>query len=108
MLITPNLYFGPKFDLSRNMKKLLLILTIFVGLQSTAQHTISGTFSPAKDYKWLIAYRLKPGTQSYIADTAVKNGVFELKIPEKALPGTYRLVYAVPQEQFYFDVIYNG
>ena len=90
------------------MKKLLLILTIFVGLQSTAQHTISGTFSPAKDYKWLIAYRLKPGTQSYIADTAVKNGVFELKIPEKALPGTYRLVYAVPQEQFYFDVIYNG
>ncbi len=73
-----------------------------------AQHTISGTFSPAKDYKWLIAYRLKPGTQTYVADTAVKNGVFSLKIPENSFPGTYRLVYAVPQEQFYFDVIYNG
>ncbi|MGB5435356.1 MAG: TlpA disulfide reductase family protein [Maribacter sp.] len=90
------------------MKKLLLILTIFVSLQLTAQHTISGTFSPAKDYKWLLAYHLKPGTQNFIAETAVKNGVFNISIPENALPGTYRLVYAVPQEQFYFDVIYNG
>ena len=90
------------------MKKLLLIIAIFIGFQINAQHTISGTFSPAKDYKWLIAYRLKPGTQSYVVDTAIKNGVFELKIPENAKAGTYRLVYAVPQEQFYFDVIYNG
>ena len=90
------------------MKKLLLIIAIFIGFQINAQHTISGTFSPAKDYKWLIAYRLKPGTQSYVVDTAIKNGVFELKIPENATAGTYRLVYAVPQEQFYFDVIYNG
>ena len=90
------------------MKKLVVILALIIGIPLHAQHTISGTFSPAKDYKWLIAYRLKPGTQSYIADTAVKNGVFNLKIPANALPGTYRLVYAVPQEQFYFDVIYNG
>ena len=90
------------------MKKLLLIIAIFFGLQLTAQHTISGTFSPAKDYKWLIAYRLKPGTQNYITDTEVKNGVFNLKIPENTTPGTFRLVYAVPQEQYYFDVIYDG
>ena len=77
-----------------------------MGLQ--AQHSISGTFMPAKDYKWLIAYRLKPGTQNYVADTAVQNGMFSLKIPENSQPGTYRLVYAVPQEAFYFDVIYNG
>lgn len=83
-----------------------LILLATIGLQ--AQYNISGTFSPAKDYKWLIAYRLKPGTQNYIADTAIKDGEFSLKIPESATPGTYRLVYAVPQEEFYFDVIYNG
>lgn len=76
------------------------------GLQ--AQYTISGTFMPAKDYKWLIAYRLKPGTQNYIAQSKVQNGVFNLKLPDNSLPGTYRLVYAVPQEEFYFDVIYNG
>jgi thiol-disulfide isomerase/thioredoxin len=90
------------------MKKLLCIIAIFVGMHLTAQHTISGTFSPAKDYKWLFAYHLKPGTQNFIAETAIKNGVFNISIPENALPGTYRLAYAVPQEKFYFDVIYNG
>lgn len=90
------------------MKKLLCIIAILLSMQITAQHTISGTFTPARDYKWLIAYHLKPGTQNFIAETVVKNGVFNLSIPEKALPGTYRLVYAVPQEEFYFDVIYNG
>jgi len=69
---------------------------------------ISGTFSPAKDYSWIIAYRLKPGTQVYAADTAIKNGAFSLSLPENSPQGTYRLVYAVPQEEFYFDVIYNG
>jgi len=81
------------------------LLTTF-GLQ--AQYSISGTFMPAKDYKWLIAYRLNPGTQNYIAQTKIQKGVFNLKIPENSKPGTYRLVYAVPQEEFYFDVIYNG
>ena len=90
------------------MKKLLCIIAILLSTQITAQHTISGTFTPARDYKWLIAYQLKPGTQNFIAETVIKNGVFNLSIPEKALPGTYRLVYAVPQEEFYFDVIYNG
>ncbi len=90
------------------MKNTLFTLILLATLGLQAQHNISGTFSPAKDYKWLIAYRLKPGTQNYVADTAVQNGVFSLKIPENSEPGTYRLVYAVPQEEFYFDVIYNG
>lgn len=90
------------------MKKLLFILAVFLGLQINAQHTISGTFSPAKEYKWVIAYQLKPSSQNFVVDTAIKNGVFELKMPENAAAGTYRLVYAIPQEQFYFDVIYNG
>ncbi len=73
-----------------------------------AQYTISGTFSPAKDYSWLIAYRLKPGTQVYVADTAINDGKFELQMPDDSEQGSYRLVYAVPQEEFYFDLIYNG
>ena len=90
------------------MKNALFTFFLLAALGLQAQYSISGTFSPAKDYKWLIAYKLKPGTQNYVADTEVKNGVFNLKIPENATPGTYRLVYAVPQDEFYFDVIYNG
>ena len=90
------------------MKKSIFILFLLLAYGVQAQHTISGTFMPAKDYTWLIAYYLKPGTQNYIADTAINNGEFTLQIPDNALPGTYRLVYAVPQEEFYFDVIFNG
>lgn len=73
-----------------------------------AQRTISGTFSPAEEYRWLIAYKLNPGSQAYMADTAIKDGKFTLVIPENEKTGIYRLVYAVPQEEFYFDVIHNG
>jgi len=90
------------------MKNTLFTLILLATLGLQAQHNISGTFSPAKDYKWLIAYKLKPGTQNYIADTSIKDGEFALKIPENSVPGIYRIVYAVPQEEFYFDVIYNG
>lgn len=86
---------------------ILLAFTLFTFCLN-AQHTISGIFSPSKDYTWVIAYRLQPGTQVYTADTAVDNGNFSLTIPANSPSGTYRLVYAIPQEEFYFDVIYNG
>lgn len=90
------------------MKKFLFILIVLSTFSLNAQHSISGTFTPAKDYKWLIAYHLKAGEQAYTADTAIKNGEFTLSFPAEAEPGTYRLVYAVPQEEFFFDVLYNG
>lgn len=90
------------------MKKLILIFALLISYVVSAQHTISGTFSPASEYSWLIAYRLKSGTQNYIADTAIKKGTSNLTIPKNAPSGMYRLVYAVPQEEFYFDVIYTG
>ena len=89
-------------------KNILFLFTLSFTLILEAQHTISGSLSPAEDYKWLIAYKLNPDNQNYIADTAVENGTFLLKIPANATTGIYRLVYAVPQEEFYFDVIYNG
>ena len=90
------------------MKKFIFFLVSICAFNLNAQHTISGTFTPAEDYTWLIAYRLKPGTQVYAADTAIKNGAFTMTLPENAEPGTYRLVYAVPQEEYNFDIIYNG
>lgn len=90
------------------MKNFLLVPILLFTTLLQAQHTISGTFSPAEDYTWLIAYHLKPGTQVYIADTAIKDGKFEMKILENAPTGVYRLVYAVPQEEFNFDILYTG
>ncbi len=90
------------------MKQLIFVLALTMTFSIQAQHTISGTFSPAKDYTWLIAYGLKPGTQGYVADTAINDGKFSMQIPQNAPAGIYRLVYGVPQEEFYFDVLYNG
>lgn len=88
--------------------KNIIVLFLLLCFSLNAQHSISGTFSPAKEFKWLVAYHLKAGTQNYIADTAVKDGAFTLTIEDDKPIGIYRLVYAVPQEEFYFDVIYNG
>lgn len=77
-------------------------------LNGIAQHSISGNFTPASEFKWLIAYQLTPGSQRYMADTAIKDGYFKLELPEHATVGMYRLVYAVPQDEFYIDVLYNG
>lgn len=90
------------------MNKILAILLIFICFSLEAQKTISGTFTPAEEFTWIIAYRLKPGTQVYVSDTAIEDGFFSLKMPENAEPGTYRLVYAVPQEEYNFDIIFNG
>ncbi len=84
----------------------LFIVLLTFGLQ--AQQSISGNFTPAKDFKWLIAYELTPGSQRYVADTAVNDGYFKLDLPANAVKGMYRLVYAIPQDEFYIDIIYNG
>lgn len=90
------------------MKKILFVIAFITAFSLRAQQTISGTFSPADEYTWLIVYRINPAALNYIADTAIKNGEFTLNMPAGAEPGMYRLVYAVPQEEFYFDVIYTG
>ncbi|MEX0288197.1 MAG: TlpA family protein disulfide reductase [Flavobacteriaceae bacterium] len=90
------------------MKKILYLFVFLCSLSTIAQHSISGSFSPAEHYQWLLAYKMEPGGQNYVADTRITNGQFTLNLPENSSSGTYRLVYAVPQEEFFFDVIYNG
>jgi len=90
------------------MLKIATVPFLFLALASMAQANFSGTFSPGDSYTWLILYHLEPGGQTYITDTAIKNGAFSLTLPENSPVGTYRLVYALPQDEFYFDVLYNG
>tara|TARA_R110002124_G_scaffold17532_3_gene73204 strand:+ start:57098 stop:58426 length:1329 start_codon:yes stop_codon:yes gene_type:complete len=88
-------------------KKLLLI--ILFPVLTYAQHTIKGTFTPAEEYKWAILYRIEPEHMFYTANTQVKeDGTFTLELDKSVPTGIYRLVYALPQEIYNFDIIYNG
>lgn len=100
--------FGVVIAQYNDMRSFLLILVLSISATLGAQHTISGTFSPAEDYTWLIAYHLKPGAQDYVADGPIKEGKFELSFAENSPAGTYRLVYAIPQEEYNFDVFFTG
>ena len=96
-------------------KTLLLMLNkFFINLlllpgMLFAQHTIKGTFDSPKDYKVVLLYKVTPTVSNYLNNTKVdKNGVFEFSLDSTATAGIYRIVYAVPQEDYNFDVIYNG
>ena len=87
-------------------KILLFVLFPMVGM---AQHSIKGTFTPAEDYKWAILYRVEPAQMFYTANTQMDSeGRFSLDLDSTVTEGVYRLVYALPQEIYNFDVIYNG
>ncbi|MEJ1223119.1 TlpA family protein disulfide reductase [Sediminicola sp. 1XM1-17] len=90
------------------MFRSLLFFFLILSTNLGAQHTISGPFSPSEDFKWVMAYQLKPSSQEYVTAGPVKNGDLELVMPKTAEAGLYRMVYAIPTDEFYFDVIYNG
>ncbi|MGK0253318.1 MAG: thiol-disulfide isomerase/thioredoxin [Mariniflexile sp.] len=84
---------------------LLILLPNFL----LAQHTITGVFSPAKDYKVVLLYKATPTVSNYISSAEIqKDGSFQFQLDSGATSGMYRLVYAVPQEDYNFDVIYSG
>jgi thiol-disulfide isomerase/thioredoxin len=84
---------------------LLMLLPSFL----LAQHTIKGVFSPAKDYEVVLLYKVTPTVSDYITNANIqKDGSFQFQLDASAPAGIYRVVYAVPQEDFNFDVIYNG
>ena len=89
-------------------KKLVFIL-VFLPIFITAQHTIKGSFSPAEDYKWVILYEVTPTSSLFIANTEVnEKGYFEFLLDSTVIQGMYKIVYALPQEEYNFDIIYNA
>nr|WP_284698362.1 TlpA disulfide reductase family protein [Algibacter sp.] len=74
-----------------------------------AQNTIKGKFSPAKDYNFALLYKVKPTLSDYVSNAEIQeDGSFEFKLDSTNTKGMYRLVYGVPQEDYNFDIIYNG
>jgi len=90
------------------VKRLTYILA-FIPVLLWSQYTISGTFTPAEDFKWVILYRVTPETSIYLENKELDaNGGFEITLDSLATSGMYRIVYAVPQEEYNFDIIYSG
>ncbi|MBP0905613.1 TlpA family protein disulfide reductase [Mariniflexile gromovii] len=90
---------------------LFRIVTILILLPYAllAQHTIKGVLSPATDFEVVLLYKVTPTVSEYITNADVqKDGSFQFQLEASAAPGIYRMVYAVPQEDYNFDVIYNG
>lgn len=90
------------------LKKLLFIVAL-IPTMVVGQHTIKGNFSPAQDYEWAILYKVTPTASSYIANTEVnEQGNFEFVLDSTVTKGMYRIVYAIPQEEHNFDIIYSA
>lgn len=90
------------------MKK-LFFLVFSLPMLVWSQHSVSGVFSPAKDYKIAILYKVTPTQLVYENHSAVDSlGQFHLSIKDQAEKGMYKVVYAMPQEEYNFDVIYNN
>jgi len=90
------------------MKRLVFLIailpTVFFG-----QHTIKGTFSPAGDFNAIILYEITPSKLEYIENARIKqDGTFELKLDASANWGMYKLVYALPEEEHFIDIIYSA
>ena len=94
---------------TNTMKKIILFTLSFLPTIVLAQHTISGSFSPAEDYKFAFLYRVTPTSATFVTNADVTaNGTFTMPLDKNVASGTFRLVYAQPQEENNFDFIYNG
>jgi len=89
------------------MLKRIVALAVLLPSILFAQHTIKGTFSPAEAYNMALLYKVTPTVSSYITHSEIKDGKLEFKLDSTATKGTYRVVYAIPQEDYNFDIIYN-
>jgi thiol-disulfide isomerase/thioredoxin len=86
----------------------ILFLLLFFPTIIFSQHTIKVTFSPTKNFTWAILYKNAPTNTKYIAQSKIVDGGLVFKLDIKATTGIYKLVYAVPQNDYNFDIIYNG
>ncbi|WP_452219706.1 TlpA family protein disulfide reductase [Lacinutrix salivirga] len=90
------------------IKKLLFLFAILPSI-TFAQHTIKGTFTPANQFKFAFLYRVTAETSLFVNNADVnEDGTFTIDMPENTEPGTYRIVYAQPQDEYNFDFIYNN
>ncbi|WP_456867895.1 TlpA family protein disulfide reductase [Galbibacter sp. BG1] len=90
------------------MKKILFLLML-IPFITLAQHHISGTFTPKEQFSKVFLYQVTPNYPSYISYASIKsNGTTSIPLESNLETGMYRLVFGAPQDEYYFDFIYNG
>lgn len=91
------------------MHKRIIFLFFLLPSILFSQHTIKGTFTNAKDYKYVLLYKILPLSTLYIADTKINDdGSFIINLDGSATAGMYKIVYAMPKEEYNFDIIYDA
>lgn len=91
------------------MLERIIFLVFFFPSILFSQHTIKGTFTHADDYKYALLYKIKPLSSEYISNSEIKKGgSFEILLDSTATAGMYKIVYAMPKEEYNFDIIYNA
>jgi len=91
------------------MTKSTLFIFLFCAPIVCAQHQIHATFSPKEDFDTAILYKITPQNLIYTAHAKMDTeGQFHIPLDSTATAGMYRLVYAMPQEVYNFDLLYNG
>ncbi|WP_053976333.1 TlpA family protein disulfide reductase [Mangrovimonas xylaniphaga] len=89
----------------KTIAQLLLLLPTLL----LAQHKVSGKFTPAKDYTYALLYEATPTGTNFIDKSEIeKDGSFHIQLDSSVKPGIYKIVYALPPEEYNFDLIYNG
>jgi len=90
------------------IKKLCFLFSLLPSIL-LAQHTIKGTFSPSEEFNFAILYKVTPTNSVYVNNTEINgDGNFTFQLDSTITKGMYRIVYALPQEEFNFDLIYNA
>ncbi len=95
--------------ISKTRLKRILFLIAFIPAIAMAQYTIEGVFSPANEFEFALLYKVTPSNSVYIKNCEVnEEGHFTFEMDSTLTKGMYRIVYALPQEEYNFDIIYNA
>lgn len=89
------------------LKKLLLFLILSPWILS-CQNSLSGEFTPHANFDFVILYRITSMGKVYVKNTGIKDGVFKIELDSTVAKGNYRIVYNLPEDKNYFDIIYDG
>jgi len=88
--------------------KFIFYLLVMIPSLIISQNTLKANFTPEEDFTWGILYKNSPTGKKYVAQSKFVEGHLVFELNEKATKGIYKLVYAVPQNEYNFDLIYNG
>ena len=90
------------------MKKSVFLLVLLPVLMFS-QHSIERIFTPAEKFSFAMLYKSSPTSTEYVNRGVVQSdGSFKIQMDANAPAGIYKIVYALPQEENNFDLIYSG